>query len=275
MTPALRAQHPRYCHPFAAFAGSQTLRAPLRSAPTANTVVFTMKTRLTLLAALALAGRAVAPAADTPAPASSEVSAAFVDPDAPEHSEVRAIGERAINRLGITMANEVTVAVAKSGAEKAIDVCHLKALPLTGEIIAGMPRITGVKRTSLRLRNPANAPDAAEKLALDRVQKDLESGTLPKVLVQRVERLGEKPEWRVYRPVGVAQQCVTCHGPRESLAPDLQARLAERYPADQATGYAVGQWRGLIRVSVGEAPPPPPPAPAKTTAVSGKASKKK
>ena len=28
----------------------------------------------------------------------------------------------------------------------------------------------------------------------------------------RVERLGEKPEWRVYRPVGVAQQCVTCHG---------------------------------------------------------------
>jgi hypothetical protein len=146
--------------------------------------------------------------------------------------------------------------VAKSGAEKAIDVCHLKALPLTGEIIAGMPRITGVKRTSLRLRNPANAPDAAESLALARVEKDLASGILPKVLVQRVDRAGEKTEWRVYRPVGVAQQCVTCHGPPESLAPGLRARLAERYPTDQATGYSVGQWRGLIRVSVAEAPTP-------------------
>lgn len=221
-----------------------------------------MKTRLPLLVALALASSATAPvpAADTPAP----VSATFVDPEAPENREVRDIGERAINRLGITMVNEVAVAVAKTGAEKAVDVCHLRALPLTGEIVAGMPRITGVKRTSLRLRNPANAPDAAEKLALDRVEKDLQAGTLPKVLVQRVDRLGEKPEWRVYRPVGVAQQCVTCHGPVESLTPELKARLAARYPADQATGYAIGQWRGLIRVSVSDTPPPPPPA-AKTT----------
>ena len=207
-----------------------------------------MKTRLTLIAALALVRST---AADVPAP-----SVSFVDPESAEVSEIREIGERAINRLGVTMLSEVTVAVAKSGAEKAIDVCHLKALPLTGEIIAGMPRITGVKRTSLRLRNPANAPDAAETMALARVEKDIASGILPKVLVQRIERTGEKPEWRVYRPIGVAQQCVTCHGARESLSAELQARLAERYPADQATGYAVGQWRGLIRVSVADAPPP-------------------
>lgn len=207
-----------------------------------------MKLRLALIAALALAR---SPAADAPAS-----SASFVDPADPEIQEIRDLGERAINRLGATLLNEVAVTVAKSGAERAIDMCHLKALPLTGEIIAGMPRITGVKRTSLRLRNPANAPDAAEALALARVDRDIASGILPKVLVQRVDRPGEKPEWRVYRPVGVAQQCVTCHGPRESLAPALQARLTELYPADQATGYSVGQWRGLIRVSVAELPPP-------------------
>lgn len=210
-----------------------------------------MKTRLLPGFALVLTALASLPAADTTA-----VSATFVDPDAPENTEIRDLGERAINRLGVTLINEVTIAVKKSGATKAVDVCHLKALPLTGEIIAGMPRITSVKRTSQKLRNPANAPDEAEKLALAHVEKELAAGRLPKVLVQRVDSTGGKPEWRVYRPVGVAPQCVTCHGPREALEPELQARLAERYPADQATGYAVGQWRGLIRVSVGDAPPP-------------------
>lgn len=216
-----------------------------------------MKTRLTLGAALALAALASVSAADTPT-----VSAAFVDPDSPAHAEIRDVGERAINRLGVTLVNEVTVAVAKSGAAKAVDVCHLKALPLTGEIIAGLPRISGVKRTSQKLRNPANAPDEAEKLALAKVEKEIAAGRLPKVLVQRIDLPSGKPEWRVYRPVGVAPQCVTCHGPRESLDPSLVARLAEKYPDDQATGYAAGQWRGLIRVTVGDAPPPAP-APAK------------
>jgi hypothetical protein len=122
-----------------------------------------------------------------------------------------------------------------------------------------------VKRTSLRLRNPANAPDAADQLALERVDKDIKSGVLPKVLVQRVEPAGGKPEWRVYRPVGVAQQCVTCHGPRDTMPADLLARLDERYPQDRATGYTLGQWRGLLRVSVSDAPPP---------AVVGKTAKK-
>jgi len=225
-----------------------------------------MNTRLPLLVALALAGSATAPvnAADTPAAASPTVSATFVDPEAPENREVREIGERAINRLGVTLVNEVAVAVSKSGAEKAIDACHLKALPLTGEVVSGMPRVTAVKRTSLKVRNPANTPDAADQLALEKVDSDLRAGNLPKVLVQRVERPGDKPEWRVYRPVGMAQQCVACHGPTESLAPEVRTRLAELYPKDQATGYAAGQWRGLLRVSVSDTPPPPPPAPAKS-----------
>ncbi len=191
-----------------------------------------MNMRLPLFAALLLGGGLQA--AEEPSAPSVAVNAAFVEADTPALTELRDLGERAV------------------------DVCHLKALPLTGEIIAGMPRITGVKRTSLRLRNPANAPDPAEKQALARVEKDLANGILPKVLLQRVERPGSTPEWRVYRPVGVAPACVTCHGPRESLAPDLAARLAARYPDDQATGYAAGQWRGLIRVTVAEAPPPQP-----------------
>ena len=254
MTGPVSFQQPGYCRIWDGLAGFQTEAMGVSFVSTAYVtpiVLSLMKTRLSLGAALALAALAPVPAADTP-----KVSAVFVDPDSPAHSEIREVGERAINRLGMTLMNEVTAAVAKSGATKAVDVCHLKALPLTGEIVSGMPRITGVKRTSQKLRNPANAPDDAEKLALAHVEKEIAAGRLPKVLVQRIHQPGGKPEWRVYRPVGVAPQCVTCHGPRESLDPGLAARLAEKYPEDQATGYAAGQWRGLIRVSVAEAPPP-------------------
>lgn len=204
---------------------------------------------------------AVSPAAETPA-----VSARFVDPDAAENAEVRGLGERAINRLAATLGNEVAVATSKGGADKAVEFCHLKALPLTGEILSGMPRIKEVKRTSLKLRNPANAPDAAEQLALKKVERDIERGVLPKVLVQEIELPGGKSEWRVYRPIGVAPQCVMCHGAPEAMSPELQKSLKARYPADEATGYTAGQWRGLIRVTVGDAPPPPPAAKAPTPA---------
>jgi mono/diheme cytochrome c family protein len=189
-------------------------------------------------------------------------TAAFVDPDSANVTEIRALGERVITQLGGTLLAEVTTAIAQSGPEHAIDVCHLKALPLTGETMNGQPRITAVKRTSQRLRNPANAPDAAEKLALARVEQDLTAGNLPKVLVQQITVPGEPTEWRVYRPVMMAPACVTCHGPREALAPAVRARLATLYPDDRATDYAAGDWRGLIRVSVSDGPPVPAPTPS-------------
>ncbi len=201
-------------------------------------------------------------AAEPSAPQTAEpaLTSVLVDPESPEVAEIRAHGERAINRVGYSLVTEVSSAIAKEGIERAVEMCHLKALPLTGEIISGMPRITAVKRTSLRVRNPANAPDAAEQLVLDRVQKDVTSGDdPPKVLVQRIDLPGGKREWRVYRPVGVLQQCAECHGPSEKQSAALRETLQTRYPNDKATGYAVGEWRGLIRVTVADPPPPTPP----------------
>lgn len=217
-----------------------------------------MKTRLPVIALLAIGSALIRTSEAQTVP---NGSAAFVDPEAASVTEIRALGERVITQLGGTLLNEVTTAIAQSGPEKAIEVCHLKALPLTRETMSGQPRITAVKRTSQRVRNPANAPDAAEKLALSRVEKDLAAGKPPTVLVQQITASGEPVEWRVYRPVMMAPACVTCHGPREALAPAVRARLATLYPEDQATEYAEGDWRGLIRVSITGGPPrstPPP-----------------
>jgi cytochrome c553 len=188
------------------------------------------------------------------------VNARFVEPKTPQETERLAIGERTINRLTMTLVREVAGAGTPEGAEKALDVCHLKALPATGVIIKDEPRIVGFKRTSQKLRSPANAPDTAEQLVLNRIQKNLEDGVAPKTLLQQIDLPDGKSEWRVYKAVAVLPQCAACHGPSENLSPEMQARLKERYPDDKANRYAPGNWRGIVRVTVADPPPTPPPA---------------
>ena len=143
-------------------------------------------------------------------------------------------------------------------AEAAVLVCQTQALPLTAEKLADQPTLVSVKRTSLRLRNPANAPDAAERLALDHVAKLVAAGQPPPpVLVQRIQPSGTaKPEWRVYRPIATKAECLVCHGDPATQSPALRAALQTRYPTDAATGYAADQWRGLFRVTIAPAPAP-------------------
>jgi hypothetical protein len=49
-------------------------------------------------------------------------------------------------------------------------------------------------------------------------------------------------------PIFIQPLCVTCHG--AELTPDLQAKLGELYPDDQATGYAAGDFRGVFWVEL-------------------------
>lgn len=182
----------------------------------------------------------------------AEARITFIDPAAPEAAVIRQAGEAATAILATRLVTELTAALAAGGPERAVDVCHTKALPLTNEPLPGLPQIVAVKRTSLRLRNPANAPDAAERAALDHVAALVADGQpAPAVLVQKIETAGTTaPEWRLYRSVGVQAACLACHGAPEAQAPSLRALLRARYPQDAATGYAVGDWRGLIRVTV-------------------------
>ena len=40
--------------------------------------------------------------------------------------------------------------------------------------------------------------------------------------------------------------CLTCHG--SDIDANIAEALAERYPADEATGFATGDLRGVFRV---------------------------
>jgi hypothetical protein len=181
----------------------------------------------------------------------------FVDPEDSTVAEVRRLGERTIDQAGNALIGEVRRVLATTTPALAIGKLHLKEykLPLP---MPGKPVVTGLRRTSLRVRNPANSPDAADLAALELIQGQLQRGDdVAKVLVQRVTLPGQSPEWRVYRPLVALQQCMDCHGKDAALAPGVTGTLKVFYPADQAVNYKTGEWRGLIRVSIAEPPKKP------------------
>ena len=175
----------------------------------------------------------------------------WIDAADPAAAAIRRVAEPVIQQAGYRMMNEVNHVLANQGAEAGIDEMHLKAwkFPVAAP---GQPRIIAVKRTSLRIRNPANLPDNADLAALLTIQTAMADGnTPPRVLVQRVEAAGPAPaEWRVYRPMITTTACLACHGPVDSLAPAVKVKLERIYPSDKATAYAANEWRGVIRVSL-------------------------
>lgn len=212
-----------------------------------------------LLASLgALFGVALG-AIDQPPAATGKQTITWVDRADPALAEMVKLGEKNIERVGGMLVGEVDRVLAKNPPGRAVDLLHLRNFtPL--KPVEGQPTVTAIKRTSLRVRNPANAPDEADLLALNLIDAQMEGGEAPPdLLVQRVEEAGLPNEWRVYKPIGVSSRCLICHGDKEQIPLDAQAVLELRYPQDRATGYTSNQWRGVIRISLEK----PAPAAAK------------
>lgn len=157
------------------------------------------------------------------------------------------VGGRAADALLGTLVSNLTAAMQEGGPAAAVEFCSIRAMELTADVAAA--EVLEMKRTSLRYRNPANAPDEHETKALRHFETALaETGALPSAWVQRVGL----DEYRYYRPLTVAPPCLKCHGSAGEIDPDVTEILADRYPDDLATGYAAGDFRGVVRVSIPE-----------------------
>lgn len=144
--------------------------------------------------------------------------------------------------------NAMQEAVAEKGVAGAIPVCKDQAPRLIKEVRDS----TGwsIRRVSLKARNPERGtPDIWEVRTLADFNIRAAAGEKPEVL-ERSEIVSEngKPVFRYMKALPVADVCLKCHGPAESLDASLKAKLFETYPHDQATGYAKGQIRGALTV---------------------------
>jgi hypothetical protein len=148
--------------------------------------------------------------------------------------------------LGGDLAGLVARTITAEGPDAAVRICSDVAQERTAA--HGSDGVT-VRRVSARLRNPENAPDPVEQEALDRIARMGRFDGLPAELVEVEAREG-RDVLRYFRPIVVQQGCLACHGPQESLDASVREIIAERYPRDRATGYQVGDLRGLISVTV-------------------------
>ena len=102
---------------------------------------------------------------------------------------------------------------------------------------------------SLKARNPADRPDEYERSVLEAWAAQWEEGLLPEESAEATQVDG-RAVLRYMRPITIMAPCLTCHGDPATMMPELRAVLDERYPGDEAVGYAEGDLRGAYTVTV-------------------------
>ncbi len=131
-----------------------------------------------------------------------------------------------------------------NGPENAVTFCNTRAIPLTDSSANALN--VHIQRVSDRPRNPANAADSLQLIQLAAIRNDLAQG---KTDVYRL--LEEENSVTGYYPIVTNGMCLQCHGEKETqINPATLSALEALYPADQATGYATNQLRGLWVVTM-------------------------
>ena len=164
-------------------------------------------------------------------------------------TDVRPLDEQAAMERGKHIAAETFNAlssrlqaqVASSGPAGAVEYCSLNALSLVDSIALANRAV--VKRTSLSIRAPHDAPDGEELAQLQAYDKAWKAGEelLPVVGTRGVDSVA------FYAPIMIiGPLCLKCHGGTDNgLDSSAFAAIQHRYPSDRAVGYSLGDLRGM------------------------------
>ena len=153
----------------------------------------------------------------------------------------------AAKNFGMNLKGELQKAVEAGGPLSGLTVCNEKAM----EIAEYTSKELGLQvgRTSLKVRNPDNAPDEWEKKVLQAFEERKAAGEPAGELEysEILEHDDGTKTFRYMKAIPTAKVCLGCHG--DSLSPELTAKLDELYPQDQARGFKEGDIRGAFTIS--------------------------
>jgi hypothetical protein len=149
-----------------------------------------------------------------------------------------------VQRFKDRLKGELVAAIRSEGAANAISLCQTIAPDISTELTdaSGFE----VLRTSLKLRNPENAPGPWELEVLKSFQDKVATGADPDKLEYYAEVVTPEGDHllRYMRGIQVGEICLSCHG--SDIKPDVKAEITRYYPDDKATGYRLGELRGAF-----------------------------
>ena len=145
-----------------------------------------------------------------------------------------------------TLKHALVSSIKADGPVSAIGVCNVAAPEIADE----QSKATGweIGRTSTKLRNSNNAPDAWEaKVLAIFAEKKAAGDDLKTMQFYETVEIDGKKTFRYMKAIPVGKPCLTCHG--DNLKAPLAAKLKELYPQDVATGFKLGDLRGAFTLS--------------------------
>jgi hypothetical protein len=172
------------------------------------------------------------------------------EPIESETADIREIGQKTTAYLMQTLQAELRQAIETEGIAAAIDVCNLNAMMLTKSAVVNSDRVIDIKRTSYKYRNPKNAPDEVDHLALQYFNTAVAGGE--KISDDYTLKIEDKSgvTFRYYKPLFTKPLCLTCHGSAAMVSREIRYQIQRLYPEDYASGYLDNQFRGVVRVSI-------------------------
>jgi hypothetical protein len=149
-----------------------------------------------------------------------------------------AVSTLLVQKLG----GELKTQMQTSGALGALHFCSQNAQILTEQV--GKESNTSIKRVSINNRNPINKANKQETALLNEWSNLVKSGKpLPSHILVKTSDTSTS----YYKPIVINNEaCLKCHG---NIEGDLAKAIAIAYPEDKATGYKMGDLRGMIVIS--------------------------
>lgn len=162
---------------------------------------------------------------------------------AQDASALKAEGKGVIKAFATELVGELKKGLKSGGPVEAIAVCNVQAMPIATKHSAQSGWT--VKRSSHKLRNSANTPDAFEAKAIREFQTRQANGEMAKDLVMAATTVedGQKT-FRMVKAIPTGKPCITCHG--TDIKPEVTTKLGALYPDDKARGFKMGEMRGIF-----------------------------
>jgi Tfp pilus assembly protein FimT len=146
-----------------------------------------------------------------------------------------------VTEFATTLKSALGAAIKQGGLVEGINVCKMQAPAISDSLSTDG---WTVARKSTKNRNPNNKPDdwEAEKIAqlVDMIRN---SESIDNVTFST----NKDGQFRFAKAIKVAPVCLNCHG--QTIAPEVKQVLSEHYPHDLATGYRLGDLRGIFSIT--------------------------